>query len=212
MRTDAVIAIVGAHDARNPASRLTMPVSDETAGPGSWARRVPAANTGTAGRRLASARPPHFSVAASQQARQPAVAEDAAAGHSMPREDVMTEPAAPYPHPGPATSQAAPVPRRHRTAHAIGGHERAQTTALRRKIAHDDAQNHPPPVTSALPVNQKLAITMRWIWLVPWQVWRGRASARPAGRTARAPRPPRDRRCRTSAGRGCRTRRPRRPS
>jgi len=36
MRTDAVIAIVGAHDARNAASRLTMPVSDETAGPGSW--------------------------------------------------------------------------------------------------------------------------------------------------------------------------------
>jgi len=36
MRTDAVIAIVGAHDARNPASRLTMPVSDETAGPGPW--------------------------------------------------------------------------------------------------------------------------------------------------------------------------------
>ncbi len=36
MRTDAVIAIVGAHGARNAASRLTMPVSDETAGPGSW--------------------------------------------------------------------------------------------------------------------------------------------------------------------------------
>ena len=36
MRTDAVIAIVGAHDARTAASRLTTPVSDETAGPGSW--------------------------------------------------------------------------------------------------------------------------------------------------------------------------------
>jgi hypothetical protein len=28
MRTDAVITIVGAHDARNAASRLTMPVPD----------------------------------------------------------------------------------------------------------------------------------------------------------------------------------------
>jgi hypothetical protein len=36
MRTDAVIAIVGAHDARNAVSRPTMPVSDETAGPGCW--------------------------------------------------------------------------------------------------------------------------------------------------------------------------------
>jgi hypothetical protein len=36
MRTDAVIAIVSAHDARNATSRLTMPVSDGTAGPGSW--------------------------------------------------------------------------------------------------------------------------------------------------------------------------------
>jgi hypothetical protein len=36
MRTDTVIVIVGAHGARNAASRLTMPVSDETAGPGSW--------------------------------------------------------------------------------------------------------------------------------------------------------------------------------
>jgi hypothetical protein len=36
MRTDAVVAIVGAYDAHDAASRLTMPVSDETAGPGSW--------------------------------------------------------------------------------------------------------------------------------------------------------------------------------
>jgi hypothetical protein len=30
MRTDAVIPIVGAHDARNAVSRPTMPASDET--------------------------------------------------------------------------------------------------------------------------------------------------------------------------------------
>ena len=50
---------------------------------------------------------------------------------------------------GPCHYRAAPVPLRHRPAHAVGGHERAQTAALGRKIAHDDAQNHPPPVASA---------------------------------------------------------------
>jgi hypothetical protein len=79
MRTDAVIAIVGAHDARNPASRLTMPVSDETVGPGSWpdssGGAMNASDRGCRqqtpallGRRLASAYPPYFSVAVSQRA------------------------------------------------------------------------------------------------------------------------------------------------
>jgi len=123
MRTDAVIAIVGVHDAGNPASRLTMPVSDETAGPGSWPGsswperqhdtgrprpRLPAANTGTAGA-SPSVRPPALFLRRCVPAgRQPAVTEDAASGHSMPREDVMTEPAVRYPLPGPAIIRPRP--------------------------------------------------------------------------------------------------------
>jgi hypothetical protein len=36
MRIGAVITIVGAHDARHAASRLTVPVSDGSCRPGSW--------------------------------------------------------------------------------------------------------------------------------------------------------------------------------
>jgi hypothetical protein len=36
MRIGAVIMIVGAHDARNAASRPTVPVLMDAAGPGSW--------------------------------------------------------------------------------------------------------------------------------------------------------------------------------
>jgi hypothetical protein len=36
MRTDAVIMIAGAHDARNAASRLMMPVPDGSCQAGSW--------------------------------------------------------------------------------------------------------------------------------------------------------------------------------
>jgi hypothetical protein len=41
MRTDSVITIIGAHDARNAASRLTRPVPDESCRAGilAWQRR-----------------------------------------------------------------------------------------------------------------------------------------------------------------------------
>lgn len=65
MRIGAVIAIADAHDARNAASRLTVPVSDGSCRARILARlrpRLAAADAGLAGRRLASARPPHFPV------------------------------------------------------------------------------------------------------------------------------------------------------
>ena len=90
MRIGAVITIVGAHEARNAASRLTMPVSDGSC---------------RAGRQAAPAPFLRRSVAAG---RWPAVAEDAAAGPSRPRKDVMTEPAAPYPYPYPYSAPTGP--------------------------------------------------------------------------------------------------------
>ena len=63
MRIGAVSTIVGAHEARNAASRLTMPVSDGSGRARILARpppRQPAADADHAGRRLASARRPIF--------------------------------------------------------------------------------------------------------------------------------------------------------
>ena len=71
MRIDAVSTIVGAHEAREAASRLTMPVSDGSGRARILARpppRLPAADADHAGRRLAPVRPPVFPVAASRQA------------------------------------------------------------------------------------------------------------------------------------------------
>jgi hypothetical protein len=62
MRIGAVGTIVGAHEARNAASRLTMPVSDRSGRARILARHRPglaAADASPAGRRLASARTTH---------------------------------------------------------------------------------------------------------------------------------------------------------
>jgi hypothetical protein len=50
MRTDAVVTIVGVHDARNAASRLTVPVPDGScrADPGLAAAHPPVPATGSA--------------------------------------------------------------------------------------------------------------------------------------------------------------------
>jgi hypothetical protein len=109
--------------------------------------RRPAANAGTAGRRLASVRPispskcPSGPPASGRRGRRGGPLRTKGKRHDRTSRTLSAS--------GPCHFQAAPVPRRHRAAHAIGGHERAQTAALRRKIAPDDAQNHPPPVTSA---------------------------------------------------------------
>jgi hypothetical protein len=89
----AVIAIVGAHDARYAASRLTMPVSDRSCRARILARqRRPDNCQRRAGRGMAGADPSRRGGPIS----------------AMPREDAMTEPSEPYPYPGPATTWPRP--------------------------------------------------------------------------------------------------------